>query len=72
MFKSRQTKKISLEGLKKNIIEIYSIVKQINFNDSKKGKKFKKKWHILENLLRQMKLTARGAWVGGGKVNIPI
>ena len=49
--------KISLEGLKKNKVKIYNIEKQIYFNDSKKETKFKKKWHILENLLRKMKFT---------------
>ena len=29
LFKSRGTRKISLEGLKKNVIKIYSIEKQI-------------------------------------------
>ena len=73
MFKVQDTRKISLEGLKENRIKIYNIKKQICFNDSKKETKFKKKKrHILENLLRWMKFTAKGAWVGGGKVNISI
>ena len=52
LFKVWDTRKISLEGLKKNIIKIYIIENQICFNDSKKETKFKKRWHILENLLR--------------------
>ena len=36
LFKSRDTRKISLEGLTKNIMKIYHIEKQIRFNDSKK------------------------------------
>ena len=52
LFKFWDTRKISLEGLKKNIIKIYNNEKQICFNDSKKETKFKKKWRILENLLR--------------------
>ena len=52
LYKGRDTRKISLEGLKKNIIKIYNIEKQICFNDSGKETKFKKNWHILENLLR--------------------
>lgn len=51
MFKPWDTKK-GLEGLKKIIIKIYNIEKQIYLNDSKKETKFKKKWHILEKLLR--------------------
>ena len=39
LFKSRDTKQISLEGLKKNIIKIYNIEKKICFNDSKKETK---------------------------------
>ena len=42
LFKSRDTRKISLKGLKKNIIKIYNIEKQICFNDSKKETKFEK------------------------------
>ena len=40
LFKVRGTRKITLEGLKKNIIKIYIIEKQICFNDSKKETKF--------------------------------
>ena len=36
LFKVRNTRKIGLERLKKNIIKIYNIGKQICFNDSKK------------------------------------
>ena len=51
LFKARDLRKMILEGLKKNIIKIYNIEKQISFNHSKKEAKLKK-WHILENLLR--------------------
>ena len=51
LFKVLDTRKISLEGLTKNVIIIYNIVKQICSKDSKKEKKFKKQWHILGNLL---------------------
>ena len=51
LFKARDTRKVSLEELKKNIIKIYNIEKQICFNDSKTERKFKK-MHVLENLLR--------------------
>ena len=51
LFNFLDTRNISLERLKKNIIKIYSNEKQICFNDSKKETKFKKR-HILENLLR--------------------
>ena len=40
LFKFRDKRKISLEGLKKNVIEIYNIEKQIGFNGSKKETKF--------------------------------
>ena len=43
LFKVRDTREISLEGLKKNVIKIYNIEKQICFNDSKKETKFFKK-----------------------------
>ena len=36
------------------------------FQQLKKRNKVKKKWHILESLLRLTKFTATGAWVGGG------
>ena len=52
----------SKERLKKNIIEIYSTEKQISL--LKKDEQSLKKWHILENLLRQMKFNVKGAWVG--------
>lgn len=51
MFKPWDTKK-GLEGLKKIIIKIYNIEKQIYLNDSKKETKFKKKWHILEKTIK--------------------
>ena len=40
LFEVRDRRKISLEGLKKNIIKMYNIEKQICFNDSKKETKF--------------------------------
>ena len=40
LFKDRDTRKISLEGLKKNTIKIYIIEKQICFNDSNREPKF--------------------------------
>ena len=40
LFKVRDTRKASLEGLKKNVIKIYNIKKQICFNDTKKETKF--------------------------------
>ena len=40
LLKVRDTTKISLEVLKKNVIKTYSIEKQICFNDSKKETKF--------------------------------
>ena len=43
LFKFQDTRKVSLEGLKKNIIKIYNIEKQLCFKDSKKETKFKKK-----------------------------
>ena len=64
LFKVRDTRKISLEGLKKNIIKIYNIEKQM-FQRLKKETNFKKKWHVLENLLRWTKFTAKGAGAGG-------
>ena len=42
LLKFQDTRKISLKGLKKNIIKIYNIEKQICFNDSKKEATFKK------------------------------
>ena len=42
LFKVRDTRKISLEGLKKNIIKIYNIEKQM-FQRLKKETNFKKK-----------------------------
>ena len=40
LFKFWKTRKISLEGLKKNIIKIYNIEKQICFKESKTEAKF--------------------------------
>ena len=42
LFKSRDARKTSIEGLKKNEIKIYNIEKQICFKDSKKETKFEK------------------------------
>ena len=39
LFKYRDARKINLEGLKKNIIKIYNVEKQISFNDSEKEAK---------------------------------
>ena len=52
LFKSWDTRKISLEGLKKNVIKIYNIEKQTCFKNSKNEAKFKKKWYMLENQCR--------------------
>ena len=66
LFKSRDTRKICLAGLKKNIIKTCNIEKQICFNGSKKNKSKK------ETKLKKTKFTAKGTWAGGGKVNISI
>ena len=49
---SRDQKKLSLEVLKKKIVKIYNIEKQICLNDFKKTRKFRKKWEIIGHLLR--------------------
>ena len=58
LFKCREARKISLEGLKKNIIKIYNIEEQLCFKDSKKETKFKKKWQKTytdkQNLLQKV------------------
>ena len=52
LFNSRDQKKLSLEVLKKKIVKIYNIEKQICLNDFKKTRKFKKKWEIISHLLQ--------------------
>ena len=43
LFNSRESKKLSLEVLKKEIVKIYNFGKQICLNDFQKTRKFKKK-----------------------------
>ena len=43
LFNLRKRKKLSLEVLKKEIVKIYNIEKQICLNDFKKTRKFRKK-----------------------------
>ena len=50
IFNSREHKKLSLEVLKKKIVKIYNIEKQICLNDFKKTRKFRKKWEIMGHL----------------------
>ena len=45
-------KKLSLEVLKKEIVKINNIEKQICLTDFKKARKFRKKWEILGHLLQ--------------------
>ena len=52
LFNSRKHKRLSLEVLKKVIVKIYNIEKQICLNDFKKTKKFRKKWEIIGHLLQ--------------------
>ena len=52
LFNSRDQKKLSLEVLKKKIVKIYNIEKQICLNDFKKTRKFRKKWEIIGHLLQ--------------------
>ena len=52
LFNSRERKKLSLKVLKKEIVKIYNIEKQICLNDFKKTKKFRKKWEIIGHLLQ--------------------
>ena len=47
LFNSRERKKLSLEVLKKEIVKIYNIEKQIYLNDFKKMRKSRKKWGII-------------------------
>ena len=46
IFNSREHKKLSLEMLKKQIVKIYNIEKQICLSDFKKTRKFRKKMRI--------------------------
>ena len=64
LFKFRDARQISLEGLKKNIIEIYNIEKQISFNDSKKETKFKKMAYTRKPFKTNEIYCKR--WLGGG------
>ena len=50
IFNSREHKKLSLEVLKKKIVKIYNIEKQICLNNFKKTRKFRKKWEIMGHL----------------------
>ena len=52
LFNSRNHKKLSLEVLKKEMVKIYNIEKQIWLNDFKKTRRFKKKWEIISHLLQ--------------------
>ena len=52
LFNSREHKKLSLEVLKKEIVNIYNVEKQICLNDFKKMRKFRKKWEIIGHLLQ--------------------
>ena len=52
LFNSRGHKKLSFEVLKKEIVKIYNIEKQIRLNDFKKMRKFRKKWEIIGHLLQ--------------------
>ena len=52
LFNSRKHKKLSLEMLKKDIVKVYNIEKQICLNDFKKLRKFRKKWKIKGHLLQ--------------------
>ena len=42
----------SLEVLKKEIVKIYNIEKQICLNDFEKMRKFRNKWEIIGHLLQ--------------------
>ena len=64
LFKFRNTRKISKEGLKKNITKIYNIEKQICFKDSKKKKVFKKLEYTEKNF--KMNEFYRKSCLGGG------
>ena len=68
LFKSWNTRKISLKELKKNLQHWETNM----FQRIKRKNKVLKKWHILENLLRWTKFTGKGTWAGGGKVNISV
>ena len=54
LFNSRKHKKLSLEMLKKDIVKVYDIEKQICLNDFKKLRKFRKKWEIIGHLLQEI------------------
>ena len=52
LFNSREHKKLSIQVLKKEIVKIYNIEKQICFNDLKKTGKFRTKLEIIGHLLQ--------------------
>ena len=62
LFKCREARKISLEGLKKNIIKIYNIEEQLCFKDSKKETKFKKKWQKTHTDKQNLLQKVPGQW----------
>ena len=68
-------KKLTLEMLKKDIVKVYNIEKQICLNDFKKMRKFRKKWEIIGHLLQQSIKTLKSEYIlsrcnGGGEVRI--
>ena len=52
LLNSRKHKKLSLEVLKKEIVKIYNIEKQVCLKDFKKTRKFREKWEIIVHLLQ--------------------
>ena len=52
LFNSQEHKKLSLEVLKKQIVKIYNIEKQICLNDFKRRESLGKKWEIIGLLLQ--------------------
>ena len=52
LFNSREHQKLSLQMLKKDIVKVLNIEKQIYLNGFKKLKKFRKEWEIIGHLLQ--------------------
>ena len=72
LFKVQDTRKMSLEGLKKNVIKIYNIEQQICFNDSKKEITFFKKMTYTRKPIKMNEIYCKPCLGWGGNVNVSI
>ena len=64
LYNARKTGNINIENLKASIYNIKNVEREISKDNPKKKMKYKKKWHLIPQVM-QINFAKKGGWEGG-------